>query len=74
MEVVLIINGSFNQIAKSVEDALNKARIMYKDICYQEHCDVIEVRELITEQNGYKHEGTKILTKCESKIFWINNK
>lgn len=70
MKVVLIINGSFNQVANSVEKAIAAASKRYRNTFWQEREDTIEVRSLVTEPNGYQHTGDTVLFKCFSSKFW----
>ena len=71
MKAVLIINGSFNQVANSVKEAIIAASKRYRNTFWQEHEDIIEVRSLITEDNGYQHSGDTALFKCSSSKFWV---
>lgn len=70
MKAVLIINGSFNQVANTVKEAIKAASDRYRNTFWQEHEDIIEVRSLITEANGYQHSGDAVLFKCGSSRFW----
>lgn len=69
MKVVLIINGSFNQVANSVKEAITEVSKHYRNTFWQEREDLIEVRKLITEPNGYQHSGDTVF-KCNSSKFW----
>ena len=71
MKVVLIINGSFSQVANSVKEAIAAASKCYKNTVWQEREDIIEVRNLVTENNGYQHSGSAVLFKCSSSKFWV---
>lgn len=70
MKTVLIINGSFNQIADSVKEAIEIASKRYCNTFWQEREDYIEVRSLVVEPNGYQHSGDTILFECKSSKFW----
>lgn len=70
MKAVLIINGSFNQVTNTVKEAIAEARKRYHNTLWQEHEDLIEVRSLVTESNGYQHSGDTVLFKCSSSKFW----
>ena len=70
MKKILIINRAFNTVVDSVEEAISIAKSRYKDVFFQECQDTIEVRNLITEHNGYQHESKEILFSCHSSKFW----
>lgn len=70
MKVVLVINGSFNQVNNSLEEAILVASKRYINTFWQEREDVIEVRSLVTESNGYQRIGDTVLFKCNSSKFW----
>lgn len=70
MKAVLIINGSFNQVANSAKEAIAIASKRYRNTVWQEREDLIEVRNLVVEDNGYQHSGNSILFKCGSSKFW----
>lgn len=70
MKVVLVINGSFNQVNNSLEESILVAIKRYINTFWQEREDVIEVRNLVTESNGYQHIGDTVLFKCNSSKFW----
>lgn len=70
MRAVLIINGSSIQATNSVKEAVTTASNRYRNTCWQEREDLIEVRNLVIEPNGYQHTGESILFKCSSSKFW----
>ena len=70
MKVVLVINGSFNQVNNSLEESILVASKRYINTFWQEREDVIEIRNLVTESNGYQHTGDTVLFKCNSSKFW----
>lgn len=69
MKAVLIINDSVVKVTNSVKEAIASVYKLYDNVVWQENEDRIEIRNFVTESNGYQHEGKAILFKGKSTSF-----
>lgn len=70
MEVAVLSNGSYMCTKNSLEEAIELFSKWYKKTAWQEKVDNLEVRDIVTEPNGFKHVGCNVLYSTKSSFFW----
>lgn len=71
MTYALLINNSFVNEYNTVEDAVEKAKVIYRRIEWQEKTDLIEVRDVVVK-GSYKDVGKQVFYSVDSSKLWRN--